>query len=94
MTNTTKIRNARNHYTQYLNSRLYSLDHCYGRYSGRKASAWEYCRDQEMLFSGWNLKVITYNTNIFTAGFTYDDPVTGRRMFRYITPTYDISCEI
>lgn len=73
-------------YKRYQNSNDYCLDHVYGRYSREKERAWDYCLN--MFLSKPNatgLKVISYNTFQFTAGFEYCDEETDKDMFMYIT---------
>jgi hypothetical protein len=42
------------------------------------------------VFNGWNLCVISKNTNIFTAGFQFIGAETGIMKFMYITPLYEV----
>ena len=69
---------------------MISLYDAYGRFSDRKRDAWEYCEKKCSSLAGVNLKVITYNDNVFTAGFEYRD-TDDTPMFMYITPSYDIA---
>ena len=82
----------RNAYMSYLRSGLYSLYDCYNNFSSRKAQAWEYCQNLMEEKNGSGLKVISYNTNFFTAGFVYEDE--GKKMFMYITASSDVASEI
>lgn len=81
------------HVIQYERSTNYSLDDCYGRYSSAKIAAWQYCVDLCRKYDGYNLKIITYNCMMFTAGFTYEDAETGVVKFMYITRDYDVSID-
>ena len=74
-------------YRSYKHSSDFCLEHVYGSYSQAKANAWEYCRQEELRYSGYDLKVITHNTMIFTAGFI--GSINGKLAFFYITPCYD-----
>lgn len=64
-----------------------TLDNVYGRYSSAKAVAWRVCEIKCAERNGYGLSVLTYNTNVFTAGFTYKG-ATGK-MFYVMTPSYD-----
>jgi hypothetical protein len=73
------------HYEQWTNSKLTALP--YKTCSLAKKRAWSYCKDLCNRLAGKNLKVITYNTNMFTAGFEF--ALDSQRMFMYITKSYD-----
>lgn len=68
-------------YEAYLNSHDYDLDDAYGRYSEKKRRAWDNCKSLMFKNEGNNLRVISHNGYMFTAGFLFDD---GRKMM-YIT---------
>lgn len=85
---TAQERMAKANIESYKRSRMYDLSDAYGRYSTAKAQAWRYCEDRCEQYSGDCLKVISKNTFIFTAGFTFIDG-NGKRKFYYITPSYD-----
>lgn len=85
-------RNATSHIHQYNRSNATSLDSVYGRYSSAKARAWDYCLNLCEEKHGRNLKVISHNVSIFTAGFVFTDTVDGDERFMFITPSYD--CEV
>lgn len=63
------------------------LDDVYGRYSSAKAVAWRDCERKCAERNGYGLSVITYNTNVFTAGFTYEGEMG--KMFFVMMPSYD-----
>ena len=73
----------------YDSSNWYSLSDAYTSYSYRKERAWDYCVHTMIEYNGIRLKVISRNTNFFTAGFTFFDSETGEPMFYYITANYD-----
>ena len=75
----------RNAYEHYLKSNHYSLWSCYTTFSAKKYEAWKHCRDKWYEHYSGDLKVISYNTYSFTAGFTYKDE-EGEH-FVYITPS-------
>ena len=89
MGTTYQKRQAKAHFLDWAQSDLDSLDCCYNSYSGAKFRAWQYCKDLCYRLGGRGLRVITYNTNIFTCGFEYNDKTTDKLMFMYITPNYD-----
>ena len=86
-------RAALNHVQQYERSNLYSLNDCYKNCSNHKWAAWEYCKNLRDKYNGVDLKIITYNQMMFTAGFTYADEDTGVVKFMYITKSYDVSID-
>lgn len=91
MANSYQRRMAKGNIDSWKRSSDFSLDSAYGRYSSNKASAWKYCEDLRDKHDGRNLKVISHNTYMFTAGFEYNDAETGEVMFMFITPSYDVS---
>ena len=72
----------------YLRSNNYTLDQVYGRCSTAKRHAYAHCIALANEYTGWALRIIGYNTFVFTAGFIcrLDD---GKKYLCYITP----SCE-
>lgn len=80
------VRQAENAYDRYLESEDDALYKAYGKFSKKKIEAWEDCRRLCYEYNGHDLKIITHNTYVFTAGFVYEDE-DGDRMFMYITPT-------
>ena len=91
MTQRQMERNAKANIARWESSYMYSLHDAYGRFSDAKARAWEYCRDKLTEKNGRGLKVISRNTNIFTAGFVFMDYEDNNKVkFYYITPSYDV----
>ena len=84
---TRQERQAKANIIRWMQSNMKSLDDAYGRYSTKKAKAWEYCEDLCESRDGKNLKVISKNTNFFTAGFEFE--ADGKRKFMYITASND-----
>lgn len=74
-------------YYSYKKSYCYDLYHCYGKYSISKEYAMKYCRELEEKYNGHSLKIISYNTSIFTVGFI--GYIDGKEAFFYITRDYD-----
>lgn len=89
MTVREREKRARANIMAWRNSRYTDLHSAYGKCSSRKKDAWEYCEDLCRRKNGEGLRVISRNSHIFTAGFTFPNPDTGELMFMYITPTYD-----
>lgn len=79
-------------YKQYLKSERYNLCDAYGRYSYNKIKAFKYCKSLMSEYGGSGLKLISFNTNMFTAGFICD--IDGVKSFVYITKSYDRYCNI
>ena len=93
MTQKQKENAARDHYRQYLMSTKDSLAKAYGSWSVRKQAAWDHCREVCREMDGHGLKVITFNTDKFTAGFESVDGM-GVCQFTYMTPSFEITIEI
>lgn len=94
MTTTQQKKTAKAKYRDWYVSDALELSDVYGRYSDAKRNAWEYCKNLCEKYKGFNLKIVSHNINIFTAGFVYPDKTTGQEMFMYITPSYDIAVEV
>ena len=84
---------ARGNINRYENSKDYTLYHAYNKPSTAKTSAWNYCMNLMSKYNGYGLKVISYNTFMFTAGFMFTDKETGVIQFMFITPNYDIAVD-
>ena len=72
-------------YERWQNSELDELYKAYSSASAAKWRAWEHCKETCYVLGGWGLRVITYNTYMFTAGFMFEED--GVKKFCYITPT-------
>lgn len=84
-------RTAERNINSWKNSRYTDLYSAYDKPSSKKIDAWNYCIRKKSEYNGSNLKVISRNTYMFTAGFEYKDKETGEFMFMLITPSYDVS---
>lgn len=82
-----KIREIKHAYQRWMNSSDYSLRDVYKSHSWRKEHAFDYCRTLCRDYDGAELRIISYNSNIFTCGFV--GVVDGKKAFVYITPSYD-----
>lgn len=76
-------------YQRYTYSDDTQLMDVYGRYSDKKARAYAYCRNLMLKYDGYDFRIISYNTFMFTCGFMFRDPATDELTFAYITPTYN-----
>lgn len=86
---TQRQRTAKNNITAYENSTMHSLYDAYNKVSDAKLKAWAYCRELCAKYDGFNLKVVSFNTFVFTAGFEFVNKETGECMYMHITPNYD-----
>lgn len=73
----------------YERSTATQLSDVYGRYSADKAIAFDHCRRLMYENDGRDLKILTHNSYIFTAGFEFvpKDTKTGEVCIMYITPS-------
>ena len=83
----TIAKNAINSYVHYFKGR--TLDDVYKSYSAAKQNAYDYCKRLQDKYNGYDFRIISANTFIFTAGFKFVDVETGVIKFMYITPSYD-----
>lgn len=77
---------------RYYDSYLMNLADCYKTCSDEKLEAWTYCVNRCSELKGWGLKVVSYNTNVFTAGFFYQD--SKSIYFYYITKDWEYSIKV
>lgn len=73
-------------------SNTYTLSDCYNSYSYAKEKAYNYCKNLQTQYNGYDFKIISYNTMQFTVGFYCD--FEGKTNFVYITKSYDKICTI
>ena len=81
-------------YNRYILSDDTQLIDGYGRYSDKKTRAYAYCRNLMLKYDGYDFRIISYNTFMFTCGFMFRNPATDELMFAYITPTYNYCSHI
>ena len=67
----------------YYKSTITELSECYHKFSARKRQAYNNCVARKRLDGGDGFRIISYNVNIFTVGYTIDN---GTKLV-YITPT-------
>ena len=73
----------------YKNYAGRTLSDCYKKASAAKERAYAYCRDKQIQYNGYDFRIISYNTFMFTVGFKFVDTNTGKIMFMHITPSKD-----
>ena len=72
-------------YKKYQMSTYYRLEHCYYNPSKRKRQVYDYLIDECTLNDGCNLRIMSYNNQMFTAGYIV---LNGNDKFLvYHTPT-------
>ena len=67
----------------YYKSTITELGECYHKFSERKRQAYNNCVAQKRLDGGDDFRIISYNVNIFTVGYTIDN---GTKLV-HITPS-------
>ena len=81
------VKKLKGAYERYLKSDMDTLYKAYASPSCHKVDAWENrCRGTMLTFGGHDLKVVSHNCSIFTAGFLFEDAFKNQ-YFYYITPT-------
>ena len=75
-------------FTNYATSNNRTLHDVYGTFSQAKEKAYDYCLGLMRKYDGSNFKIISFNTFMFTAGFTFTDE-QGNDCMMYITPSQD-----
>lgn len=75
-------------YQRWCDSSVYDISQAYSRPSYKKMEAWQYCKDLRDKYEGWDLRIVSYNTFVFTAGFICPGP-DGERVYVHITPSHD-----
>ena len=71
-------------YECYEQSDLYDLYDAYNTTSGAKRRAWWGVNNDMQSVNGWGLKIISYNTCMFSIGYLYRNKA-GALMFHYET---------
>ena len=72
-------------YATYLKSSARELSDVYKNWSGAKEVAMRSCRDLCASLHGYNLRILSHNSQFFSVGFMYLDRPAGALMFMYIT---------
>lgn len=85
----TIVRTLDGAYQRYNMSDDMQLRDVYGRWSDKKERAYNYCVELMRKYNGYDLRIISSNTFMFTVGFEFPHPETGETMFAYITPDYN-----
>lgn len=73
-------------YERHQNSRLYELNDCYKNPSTNKFDVFAIHRDIMRQYEGFDFRIISYNTFVFTVGFF--GYINNRLNFFYITPDH------
>ena len=71
----------------YYNSNYHTLNDCYARPSTAKEKADFRCRYYMVFNGGYDYRICTYNSQIFTAAFRFKEK--GVEYLCYMTPTYN-----
>lgn len=69
---TAKEKDLNSYYQRWLNSTENTIYKAYSRPSVYKVRAWERCEDIMQEYDGYNLRVVGYNSQTFSAAFTTD----------------------
>ena len=64
---------ARRFIKDYWTSSRYNLDDCYNNYSYAKENAYDYCINKQSKMNGYDGRILSYNTFVFTYAFMTDD---------------------
>ena len=80
------------HYEQYLRSTATDLYDVYKSPSRNKHIAMYDCLTLRDDLNGRDLRIISYNCQAFTVGFTFPHPKTGELCFAYITKDHNRYC--
>ena len=90
---TTNKKQIKEKYNDYKKSNGFTLYDIYRTHSHEKAKAFAYCVALCKQYNGECLKIVSYNQNMFTMGFTYTND-NGEKMFVYITKANDYQTKI
>ena len=79
-------KNLEKEYKHYLNVATTELHEVYpSGYSAEKGRALKQCKEWCAEMNGERFRIVSHNGWAFTAGWTYVDKETGKKMFRYET---------
>lgn len=93
MTTNQKIAIATANFERYACS-TETLFTAYGKPSVAKQAVWGNLIRECAENGGMDLRVVSHNTMVFTAGYLFPDPETGVVMFKYIAPTWSAVIEM
>ena len=71
----------------YWDSPFKNLNDCYARPSKAKENAYFWCKYQMVKCNGYDLRICSYNAQIFTAAFRFKE--NDIEYLAYITPYYN-----
>ncbi|MBQ5475984.1 MAG: hypothetical protein IIT65_15230 [Lachnospiraceae bacterium] len=86
MTRNEKI--AKANINGYEKSTMLNITDAYAKPSTAKQNAFMSCLYDMANNAGWGLKVISYNTFMFTCGYLFVEPETGVVKFKFFTPNH------
>lgn len=81
-------------YRRYNESNMDSIYKAYKTPSIRKQRVWAHLKEMCYMLNGYGLKVVSKNSQIFTAGFVFPDKETGVLQYMHITPTREDVIEV
>ena len=88
---TAKEKDLNSYYQRWLNSTENTIYKAYSRPSVYKVRAWERCEDIMQEYDGYNLRVVGYNSQTFSAAFTTDtDFYVITKSYIYRMPLSDV----
>ena len=91
---TRREKTAQSNIKAWERSTEFNLWNAYESFSSKKQRAFDYCKELQYKYGGHDLKIISHNTFIFTAGFAFEDKETGACKFMFITPSYDTAVDM
>ena len=88
-TNYYRKKQAENALKSFDFSRYDTIFKAYKSPSREKIRAFNYCLNTCRQYNGFNLRILSKNTFMFTCGFFFYN-ADGEKQFYYITPSYDV----
>ena len=79
-------KNLEAQYERWCDSNYTTLREVYGRWSGEKERAYKACLEKCSDMNGWNFRIVSHNSWMFTVGWLYRNE-EGKNMFWYETPS-------
>ncbi len=85
---------ALSYVNRYNNVPFRTIYACYKQPSQLKVAAWGRCIRKCGAMNGYNITVLSYNSQFFTAAWHYTHPGTGVLMLHVETPYYSYDMEM
>lgn len=79
---------AKENINRYEKSNMLNITDAYTKPSTAKTNIFFNILRDMANNAGWGLKIISYNTFMFTCGYLFTDKETGVIKFKYFTPSY------